>query len=333
MVVSQCYFCVMQSLKTLWNSVTLKPVTGHLASFTVYTRYFCLSLFKLSFFGEHDSEKKAELTWCFKYLISELTPERQLKQCLYPEGTFLTVNIKKPAWGSVRRKRPTCEGVSVEGVAPCLVLGCSHFLPAPSQCLPCSCFIHSGFHSAELSPGYHPQQLAKCRLNSLPASLGVAAEHLALPAMANSEALEAVTLFERNICLWDSEWDTGVTVTALLLPRQRKYLCKHNLSGRAPCSTPWVTASSWLCSSELFIPFCFRVSQLGSVLDTPLGLVTLETDHLGIGGGTTVQLHGFIISFYFMWVASDQDPSSCLALLSACFPVADLPRPDGCYQR
>lgn len=144
--------------------------------------------------------------------------------------------------------------------------------------------------------------------------------------MANREALEPVASFERNICLWDSEWDTGLTVTALLLPRQRKYLGKHKLAGHSPCCTPWVTASSWLCSSELFTP---RLCASGCP-SCDLFRAHWRQIIVGIGGGTAVQLHGFTLSFYFIWVASYQDPSSCLALLCAHFPVADLPRPDMC---
>lgn len=131
-VVSQCYFCPMQSLKTLWKSVTPKPVTGHLASFTVYTKYFYLPLFKLSILGEQDSGK-AELTWCLKYLISELTPERQLNQCLYPEGAFLTANIRKPGVRMICQEKETHLWRCQCWVG---VLGCSHLLPAPSQSLP-----------------------------------------------------------------------------------------------------------------------------------------------------------------------------------------------------
>lgn len=189
------------------------------------------------------------------------------------------------------------------GCSPCPVLGCSHLLPAPSQSLqPHSCFIHSGFHSTGLSLGYHPQQLSKCGLNSFPSSLGLAAEHLALPAVASSEALEAVASFERNICLWDSEWDAGVTVTALPLPRQRRYLCKHNLCGHAPCSTPWVTASSWLCSSELLTPW---LCASGPVLDTPLNFVTLETDH----GGNGRRHHCTAAWFYPLFILWELPPT------------------------
>lgn len=93
-------------------------------------------------------QEEAELTWCLKYLICELTPERRFKQCLYPEGTILTDCQKaRGEWGSVRRKRSTCEGASAEGVllAQCWDAPTSCLLP-PSPCLAAASFIQVSTH-------------------------------------------------------------------------------------------------------------------------------------------------------------------------------------------
>lgn len=110
---------------------------------------------------------EAELTRCVKCLISELTSESELKTCPYPEGTFLTVNIRQPEDenNAVPGERNALLKVphqlrGFHSSSSALRWTSNHGVPPPPACAPpllCHSYsIHSSLYFAELSLSYHP---------------------------------------------------------------------------------------------------------------------------------------------------------------------------------